>query len=244
MAAHDYYLGTQGVHELLGTSPYMNTPPPSYSAHPYLPPPPPPKQHNGYTPHQPYPEKPSQQQAMMAPYPQTPPPGGYFASPPSIPQPQPQLQRQHSSYLGAPLQPYRSHSQPARPPSPPPPSSPLHNRDRDRDRSSSRHHNHNHSRRHKPSKSHSYDKSHDESHKTRDTFLGAGAGTLIGDAIFPGLGTAAGLVLGGYGGRKYALEKRRGDEASDGEKGGRRKKKGQDGWDERCRMGRKRSAAR
>jgi hypothetical protein len=41
-------------------------------------------------------------------------------------------------------------------------------------------------------------------HKDRDTFLGAGAGALVGDVIFPGLGTAAGILLGGIGGRKYA----------------------------------------
>jgi hypothetical protein len=41
-------------------------------------------------------------------------------------------------------------------------------------------------------------------HKDRDTFLGAGAGALVGDVIFPGLGTAAGILLGGLGGRKYA----------------------------------------
>ena len=51
-------------------------------------------------------------------------------------------------------------------------------------------------------------------------------------------------MLGGYGGRKYALEKRRGDEGSDGEKGSssRWKKRGQEGWDEKCRMGRKGAA--
>lgn len=38
--------------------------------------------------------------------------------------------------------------------------------------------------------------------------MGAGAGGIIGDAIFPGLGTAAGLLIGGLGGRKYAKDKR------------------------------------
>jgi hypothetical protein len=42
-----------------------------------------------------------------------------------------------------------------------------------------------------------------------DTFLGAGGGAIIGDAIFPGLGTVGGLLLGGYGGRKYAEKKDR-----------------------------------
>lgn len=44
-------------------------------------------------------------------------------------------------------------------------------------------------------------------HKDMDTFLGAGGGAIIGDAIFPGLGTVGGLLLGGYGGRKYAEKK-------------------------------------
>lgn len=51
-------------------------------------------------------------------------------------------------------------------------------------------------------------KSHQKKHDNRDTFLGAGAGGIIGDAIFPGLGTAAGLIIGGLGGRKYAKDKR------------------------------------
>lgn len=38
-------------------------------------------------------------------------------------------------------------------------------------------------------------------------FLGAGAGGVIGDVIFPGLGTVGGLLLGGYGGRKRAGKK-------------------------------------
>ncbi|KAK5124976.1 hypothetical protein LTR85_001166 [Meristemomyces frigidus] len=40
------------------------------------------------------------------------------------------------------------------------------------------------------------------------TFLGAGAGSLIGDAIFPGLGTLGGAILGGVGGHKYAKDQR------------------------------------
>lgn len=51
-------------------------------------------------------------------------------------------------------------------------------------------------------------KTHQKKHENRDTFLGAGAGGIIGDAIFPGLGTAAGLIIGGLGGRKYAKDKR------------------------------------
>ena len=36
-----------------------------------------------------------------------------------------------------------------------------------------------------------------------NTFLGAGGGALIGDMIFPGLGTLGGAVLGGVGGHEY-----------------------------------------
>jgi uncharacterized protein YcfJ len=114
------------------------------------------------------------------------------------------------------------------------------------------------SRRHRPKKSHSFEKAHDEKHKNRDTFLGAGAGTIIGDAIFPGLGTAAGLVLGGYGGRKYAERSKsdrdvRGSDyrGSDGnyKRHGRRshggsRRAGDDGWDEKTRTFRKGAAVR
>lgn len=71
-------------------------------------------------------------------------------------------------------------------------------RDRDRERRH-RHHQKSHHHHH-----HRETRVQEKEHKNRDTFLGAGAGTLIGDALFPGLGTAAGLLLGGYGGRKYA----------------------------------------
>jgi len=36
-----------------------------------------------------------------------------------------------------------------------------------------------------------------------NTFLGAGGGALIGDMIFPGLGTIGGALLGGVGGHEY-----------------------------------------
>lgn len=35
------------------------------------------------------------------------------------------------------------------------------------------------------------------------TFLGAGGGAIIGDCIFPGLGTIGGAILGGLGGHEY-----------------------------------------
>lgn len=40
------------------------------------------------------------------------------------------------------------------------------------------------------------------------TFLGAGGGALIGDAIFPGLGTLGGAILGGVGGHEYGKQRR------------------------------------
>lgn len=40
------------------------------------------------------------------------------------------------------------------------------------------------------------------------TFLGAGGGALIGDMIFPGLGTLGGAILGGVGGHEYSKEKK------------------------------------
>lgn len=56
-------------------------------------------------------------------------------------------------------------------------------------------------------RSHHESRAQRREHKDRDTFLGAGAGALVGDVIFPGLGTAAGILLGGLGGRKYARSK-------------------------------------
>ncbi|KAJ4369806.1 hypothetical protein N0V83_005570 [Neocucurbitaria cava] len=232
MAAQDYYLGSQAAQELPGHAPpnlypqpqypqpppqpyaqqnynasnYTNTPPPSYSLHPQQSTPQ--QQLQAYDPQQQYPAK--VPQALGAPYPQTPPPAQYYPPPP----------QQKNSYLGAPLQPIRSHSQPAR----------VRFADQESDRSTDlgsesdsdnspqrrrRHHRHRSSndrdrdldysvRERERGHRHSSSKIDKESHKNRDTFLGAGAGTILGDAIFPGLGTAAGLLLGGYGGRKYA----------------------------------------
>lgn len=42
-----------------------------------------------------------------------------------------------------------------------------------------------------------------------NTFLGAGGGAIIGDAIFPGLGTLGGAILGGLGGHEYGKRDRR-----------------------------------
>lgn len=116
--------------------------------------------------------------------------------------------------LAPPVQPIRSHSEP-------PEDQREYLNDRDRGRDRGHHHRHHDGKRHS-SRSRSRSRS---GHKDRDTFLGAGGGAIIGDAIFPGLGTAAGLLLGGYGGRKYAEKRSR----SELDTGGRRK----DGWDEK-----------
>lgn len=41
-----------------------------------------------------------------------------------------------------------------------------------------------------------------------NTFLGAGSGAIIGDLIFPGLGTLGGAILGGVGGHEYGKGKK------------------------------------
>ncbi|KAK4507940.1 hypothetical protein PRZ48_001675 [Zasmidium cellare] len=77
-----------------------------------------------------------------------------------------------------------------------PPRSPLRDddkRDRSRSRSRSRHRKHHHDRPQAPRKKSS----------GVNTFLGAGGGALIGDAIFPGLGTLGGAIIGGLGGHEY-----------------------------------------
>ncbi|KAE8858902.1 hypothetical protein PTNB73_08382 [Pyrenophora teres f. teres] len=133
---------------------------------------------------------------------------------------------------------HRSHSRPERAHTPD--AYDTNNRSYDRD---DRHRRHKHSEKDK-------DKSHSGAHKTRDTFLGAGAGTIIGDAIFPGLGTAAGLVLGGYGGRKYARERSRSDVGGkDRDRGRDRERKGNrrvgvDGWDDKTKTFKKGGAVR
>ncbi|KAI8943555.1 hypothetical protein NX059_001552 [Plenodomus lindquistii] len=289
MAAQEYYLGTQAVYELPGqrhptpypqkqpqpqyqqplaqpypvrpqyNAPSYSTPPPTYSAYPGKQQPYP-RQHAPQQqfpvekPHQ-YPPRPQfpneKQQHIAAPYP-TAPPVTYH----------PQQQSQ-PGYLDAPLQPFRSHSQP------PPPR--VRFADQESDRSTdlgetdssddsasrrthrSRHHRYRshdrvrddrdrdtdysdsdreperrrHKHHHRPRET----KTQSKEHKNRDTFLGAGAGTIIGDAILPGLGTAAGLLLGGYGGRKYA-ERGCSEDSGKRDRDGRRRKDSYDESDE------------
>lgn len=59
--------------------------------------------------------------------------------------------------------------------------------------------------------------------KNTDAFIGAAGGGLIGDLIFPGLGTVGGAALGWFGGKDYAKhrkgrEERRADEQKAWEK--------------------------
>ncbi|KAF2179000.1 hypothetical protein K469DRAFT_717503 [Zopfia rhizophila CBS 207.26] len=243
MAAAEYFYGTAGAQALQNQSrpnPYpplpqypsqqsppqsnqplqnYNSPPPSYSPYP--------PQQNSYPP-QPPPGPPP----TSAPYPHTPPNGpanGQYARPPA----------QGNGLLVAPVQHHRSHSQPPRvrfkdekydsddstvfSPSDSDRSPHQSQHRRRKHHHSHSHHHHIHSR----SSSYSPDRERDRARKhkprtadrkdrkTRDTFLGAGGGAIIGDVIFPGLGTAAGLLLGGYGGRKHAEKRSRSETPRD-----------------------------
>ncbi|KAF1926746.1 uncharacterized protein M421DRAFT_422344 [Didymella exigua CBS 183.55] len=192
------------------TPSYANTPPPSYSPH-----------------------APQHEKQQMQTYPSTPPPQQQYpghgyrgAAAPYFPPPS-----QHNGMLGPPLQHVRSHSQPAGRvqfadqestvlgSESDSDSAPSQRRRRRRRRSRDRICDYEHSRDvdrgfdysdrdYERSRGHRT-KSHQKKHDNRDTFLGAGAGGIIGDVIFPGLGTAAGLIIGGLGGRKYAKDKER-----------------------------------
>jgi hypothetical protein len=66
-----------------------------------------------------------------------------------------------------------------------------------------------------------------------NTFLGAGGGAIIGDLIFPGLGTVGGAILGGVGGHEYGKKRA----SSNPSKNGRRAKG--DTYEDEYRRGRK-----
>lgn len=108
---------------------------------------------------------------------------------------------------------------------------------RDRSPSSSRnghshtHHHHQSHHHHHHSHSHSRSRSSNptpKDHTSRDTFLGAAGGGVIGDLIFPGLGTVGGALLGALGGNERARRKR-----GESEGGGRRRRKTyEEEWEE------------
>ncbi|CZT15607.1 uncharacterized protein RCC_12227 [Ramularia collo-cygni] len=79
-------------------------------------------------------------------------------------------------------------------------------RDLDRERDRNRRH-----RNHRPDSHHRSDSYKQDAGKKKsssaNTFIGAGGGALIGDAIFPGLGTIGGAILGGLGGHKVSKDK-------------------------------------
>lgn len=89
-------------------------------------------------------------------------------------------------------------------------SSPYRRSSRSRSRSRDRRKYHTHQSQ-RPSSSSS--SSHPQQQKRKgsgvNTFLGAGGGAIVGDLIFPGLGTIGGALLGGVGGHKYDKEKAR-----------------------------------
>jgi len=147
------------------------------------------------------------------------------------------------------MQPIRSHSQPPRvrftDDQYDSDDSALHS-DSDSDASRRRHrrhrHTHSHERDRDGSRDRDLDRDYDDdrerrhhrdrkTHKDRDTFLGAGGGAILGDVIFPGLGTAAGLILGGYGGRKHAQKRSRSEATADREEWHSSRHKGSSGWD-------------
>ncbi|KAH9820448.1 hypothetical protein Tdes44962_MAKER05142 [Teratosphaeria destructans] len=74
---------------------------------------------------------------------------------------------------------------------------------RSRSRERGQHHRNHHHHHHHPTRPQPKKKASGAS-----TFLGAGGGAIIGDAIFPGLGTLGGAILGGLGGHEYGKQRR------------------------------------
>ncbi|PPJ53370.1 hypothetical protein CBER1_00954 [Cercospora berteroae] len=107
-----------------------------------------------------------------------------------------------ASGSGAQQQIYRDDRKPSTTPGYKPSHSPYRESECDRSRSRSRSRSRDRHRKH-----------HDRPQPTKkkssgvNTFLGAGGGALIGDAIFPGLGTLGGALLGGLGGHEYGKKR-------------------------------------
>lgn len=148
--------------------------------------------------------RPNSQQSQQAPF-FSPPPNNATLRPPG------------QGYDGSALKPARSYSSP-------PADYKHHHHHHSSDSSPSRSRSRSRSRERRRSHSSRYgergfergydDHHHRAPHKDMDTFLGAGGGAIIGDAIFPGLGTIGGLILGGVGGREYAKKKERSERSS------------------------------
>ena len=173
-------------------------------------------------PHQPQ-QQPQQQQQYRPPY-----PDDRYGQPSPVPyihnQMPPQYPNNSSNYLGAPLRPHRSYSEPPddRRPSYVEPTHHKHRHHHRRRRddgyssgseSPSRSRSRSQSRSYSRSRSQSRPRSSrgrdlDKSTRNRNTFLGAGGGSIIGDLILPGMGTLGGLLLGGWGGHEYPTHKR------------------------------------
>lgn len=97
---------------------------------------------------------------------------------------------------------YRDDRKPSTTPGYKPSHSPYRESERDRSRSRSRSRSRDRHRKH-----HGRPQPTKKKSSGVNTFLGAGGGALIGDAIFPGLGTLGGALLGGIGGHEYGKKR-------------------------------------
>ena len=199
--------------------PLNDTPPPAYSAFNQQQPPqrassqPPPQNYQPYRPsvdtHQYPPEKlsvpprPSTLQNMSRPSDyaaQYPPPNAQYQPPPV--QPPNGMYQQVGPGLGSLSQVYGSQHPPRR--SSTSGASPYRRDSRSRSRSRSRD-----GRDHKHRHHHHNSRPQAQRQKSSgvNTFLGAGGGAIVGDLIFPGLGTLGGALLGGVGGHEYGKKR-------------------------------------
>ena len=91
-------------------------------------------------------------------------------------------------------------------------SSTSRSRSRSRDRNRRKHRRHHHEDRpeYYERLRDSYERPREQKKKSNgvSTFLGAGSGAVIGDLLFPGLGTIGGALLGGVGGHEYGKQRR------------------------------------
>jgi hypothetical protein len=73
-------------------------------------------------------------------------------------------------------------------------------------------HHHHHHHKHHDESDHSSQPREKTKHHNRDAVLGVGGGAAIGTAFLPGVGTAAGALIGGYGAHKREMKKKYGDD--------------------------------